>query len=78
MSNYYKEIMIVEDLEIMTDKESIKDIMKKIKIMQEYKDIYGEADINEYVALHGTYKGIDDYLIQKMDKRKDANENNQT
>ena len=43
--------------------------------MQEYRDIYGEGDINEYVALHGTYKGID---VQKMDKRKEANDNNQT
>lgn len=68
----------MEDMGNMTDKESIKDIMKKIKILQEYKDIYGEGDINEYVALHGTYKGIDDYLIQKMEKRKEANDNNQT
>ena len=68
----------MEDMGNMTDKESVKDIMKKIKIMQEYKDIYGEGDINEYVALHGTYKGIDDYLIQKMDKRMEANDNNQT
>ena len=68
----------MEDMGNMTDKESVKDIMKKIKIMQEYKDIYGEGDINEYLALHGTYKGIDDYLIQKMDKRMEANDNNQT
>lgn len=52
----------------MNDQEAVADIM--IKIMQEYKDKYGEDDINEYVAEHGTYKGIDDYLVQKMKGKK--------
>ena len=54
----------------MNDQEAVADIMNKIKIMQEYKDKYGEDDINEYVAEHGTYKGIDDYLVLKMKGKK--------
>lgn len=54
----------------MNDQEAVTEIMNKIKIMQEYKDKYGEDDINEYVAVHGTYKGIDDYLVQKMKEKK--------
>lgn len=59
----------------MNAQEAVTDIMNKIKIMQEYKDKYGEDDINEYVATHGTYKGIDNYLMQKMLERK-GNANN--
>ena len=40
----------------MSDQEAVADIMKKIAIMQEYKDKYGEDDINEYVAAHGDDK----------------------
>ena len=54
----------------MNNQEAVTEIMNKIKIMQEYKDKYGEDDINEYVAAHGTYKGIDDYLVQKMKEKK--------
>ena len=43
--------------------------------MQEYEDKYWEDDINEYVAAHGTYKGIDNYLMQKLLERK-GNANN--
>ena len=57
----------------MNDQEAVADIMNKI--MHEYKDKYGEDDINEYVETHGTYKGIDNYLIQKMLERKE-NANN--
>lgn len=56
----------------MNDQEAVADIMNKIKIMQEYKDKYGEEDINEYVVAHGTYKGIDNYLMQKTLERKNA------
>lgn len=59
----------------MNNQEAVADIMKKIAIMQEYKDKYGEDDINEYVAAHGTYKGIDNYLMRKMQERK-GNANN--
>ena len=35
----------------MNDQEAVADIMNKIKIMQEYKDKYGEDDINEYFEI---------------------------
>ena len=50
----------------MDDKVFAKEIMNKIRIIQEYKDRYGDDDINEYVLANGTYKGIEVYLIQKM------------
>ena len=31
--------------------------MNKIKIMQAYKDHYGEDDINEYFRIFGTWRG---------------------
>ena len=38
----------------MNDQEFAKDTMNKIKIMQAYKDQYGEDDINEYFKIFGT------------------------
>ena len=60
----------------MNDQEAVADIMNRIKIMQEYRDKFGEDDINEYVAEHGTYKGIDCYLTQKMIERKNIEKTN--
>ena len=58
----------------MNDQEAVADIMNKIKIMQEYKDKYGEDDINEYFEIFGTWCGIEDYLSERMAQRqaKDA------
>lgn len=58
----------------MNDQEAVADIMNKIKIMQEYKDKYWEDDINEYFEIFGTWRGIEDYLSERMAKRqlKDA------
>ena len=53
----------------MNDQEAVADIMNKIKIMQEYKDKYGEDDINEYFEIFGTWRGIEDYLSERMAKR---------
>lgn len=39
----------------MNDQEFAKDTMNKIKIMQAYKDQYGEDDINEYFKIFGTW-----------------------
>ena len=43
--------------------------MNKIKIMQAYKDQYGEDDINEYFKIFGTWRGIEDYLSERMAQR---------
>ena len=58
----------------MNDQEFTKDTMNKIKIMQAYKDQYGEDDINEYFKIFGTWRGIEDYLSERMTQRqaKDA------
>ena len=58
----------------MNDQEAVADIMNKIKIMQEYKDKYWEDDINEDFEIFGTWRGIEDYLSERMAKRqlKDA------
>ena len=53
----------------MNDQEAVADIMKKIAIMQEYKDKYGEDDINEYFKIFGTWRGIEDYLSERMAQR---------
>ena len=53
----------------MNDQEAVADIMNKIKIMQEYKDKYGEDDINEYFEIFGTWRGIEDYLSERMAQR---------
>ena len=53
----------------MNDQEAVADIMNKIKIMQEYKDKYWEDDINEYFEIFGTWRGIEDYLSERMAKR---------
>ena len=53
----------------MNDQEFAKDTMNKIKIMQAYKDKYGEDDINEYFGIFGTWRGIEDYLSERMAQR---------
>ena len=53
----------------MNDQEAVADIMNKIKIMQEYKDKYWEDDINEYFEIFGTWRGIEDYLNERMAQR---------
>ena len=53
----------------MNDQEFTKDTMNKIKIMQAYKDQYGEDDINEYFRIFGTWRGIEDYLSERMAQR---------
>ena len=44
----------------MNDQEFAKDTINKIKIIQAYKDQYGEDDINEYVKIleHGVVSKI--------------------
>ena len=49
--------------------EFAKDTINKIKIIQAYKDQYGEDDINEYVKIFGTWRGIEDYLSERMAQR---------
>ena len=58
----------------MNDQEFAKDTINKIKIIQAYKDQYGEDDINEYFKIFGTWRGIEDYLSERMAQRqvKDA------
>lgn len=58
----------------MNDQKFTKDTMNKIKIMQAYKDQYGEDDINEDFKILGTWQGIEDYLSERMAQRqlKDA------
>ena len=53
----------------MNEQEFTKDTMNKIKIMQAYKDQYGEDDINEYFKIFGTWRGIEDYLSERMAQR---------
>ena len=53
----------------MNDQEFVKDTMSKINIMQTYKDKYGEEDINEYFEIFGTWRGIEDYLSERMAQR---------
>ena len=53
----------------MNDQEFAKDTMNKIKIMQTYKDKYGEDDINEYFKIFRTWRGIEDYLNERMAQR---------
>ena len=53
----------------MNDQEFAKDTINKIKIIQAYKDQYGEDDINEYVKIFGTWRGIEDYLSERMAQR---------
>ena len=53
----------------MNDQEFAKDTINKIKIIQAYKDQYGEDDINEYVKIFGTWCGIEDYLSERMAQR---------
>ena len=53
----------------MNDQEITKDTMNKIKIMQTYKDKYGEDDINEYFKIFRTWRGIEDYLNERMAQR---------
>ena len=58
----------------MNDQEFTEDTMNKIKTMQAYKDQYGDDDINEYFKIFGTWRGIEDYLCERMAQRqlKDA------
>lgn len=53
----------------MNEQELTKDTMNKIKIMQAYKDKYGEDDINEYFEIFGTWRSIEDYLSERMAQR---------
>ena len=53
----------------MNEQKFTKDTMNKIKIMQAYKDQYGEDDINEYFKIFGTWRGIEDYLSERRAQR---------
>lgn len=44
-------------------------IMNKIAIINQYKALYGEDDIQEYYNLNETYKGIEEYLKSKMKEK---------
>lgn len=58
----------------MNNQKFVKDTMNRIKIIQIYKDQYGEDDINEYFKFFGTWRGIEDYLSEHIAQRqlKDA------
>ena len=43
--------------------------MNQINIIQAYKEKYGEDDINEYFKIFGTWRGIEDYLSERMAQR---------
>jgi len=59
----------------MNDLESAADITKKIRIMQVYKDKYGEDDIKEYFKIFGTWRGIEDYLSERMHQKQPHDKN---
>ena len=47
-------------------------VMNKIAIIDQYKILYGEKDINEYFDLNKTYEGIEKYLENKMNEKNGA------
>lgn len=59
----------------MKDQEVSVDVLNRIKIMQAYKDKYGEEEINESFKIYGTWRGIEDYL-NDLACAKEANASN--
>lgn len=49
-------------------------VMKKIAIIDQYKTLYGEKEIHEYLDRNKTYEGIEDYLENKMKEKNTQNE----
>lgn len=45
-------------------------VMRKIAIIDQYKTLYGEKEIHEYLDQNKTCKGIEDYLENKMKEKK--------
>lgn len=44
-------------------------MMRKIVIIDQYKTLYGEKDIQEYYYRNKTYNGIEEYLEKKMKEK---------
>lgn len=59
----------------MNNREFAAKTMNLINIIQDYKDKYGEDNINEYFKSFGTWYGIEAYLRKEIAEKKTQNEN---
>lgn len=53
----------------MNNQELATDTMNKIKVIQSYIDKYGEEDTLAYYRTFRTWRGIEDYLNERMIQR---------